>query len=254
MPTCNAFASLFGVSPDDFTEDERRIIEETDFCYRKLESVERDTTLLFVLKRIESGDYRPSGKARHNDWEKGWEDNLAKFVQSNFDLRELVPRYVRPDQPVRLNQDYVMPRDPRFELNFYTVFRHWLFRTYLPEGDAVYEFGCGTGYNLAILAALFPEKKLYGLDWAGSSVELVNKLGQAHGFKMTGLRFDMFSPDMSLETTPGSVFLTMNSIEQLGSEHEKLIRFFLDRRPTCAFMPSRFTNTMTRRICWTTSR
>lgn len=235
-PACildvEGFASLFGISPDDFTAGERRIIAERDFRYRRFESTERDATLLLVLKRIESGDFRPSGRVRHTDWEKGWEENLARFVRSGFDLNELVPRYVRPNQPVRLNREYVMPLDPSFELNFYTVLRQWLFRTYLSEGSAIYEFGCGTGYNLALLAGIYPGKKLYGLDWAGSAVELVNRIGQAHGFNLTGLRFDMFSPDTSLQIEPGSMFLTMNSLEQLGDEHEKLIRFFLDKRPS----------------------
>ena len=226
------FASLFGVSPDAFTADERRLIVGSDYRYRKLEPAERDATLLLVLKRIESGDFRPSGRVRHPDWEKGWEENLARFVSNDFDLNELVPRYVRPDQPVRLNREYVMPLDPWFELNFYTVLRHWLFRTYLSQANAIYEFGCGTGYNLALLSGLYPGKKMYGLDWAGSAVELVNRIGKAHGFPLTGLPFDMFSPDVSLEIGPGSVFLTMNSLEQLGGEHEKLIRFFLDKRPT----------------------
>jgi hypothetical protein len=84
---------------------------------------------------------------------------------------------------------------------------------------------------LAIIADLFPEKRLYGLDWAESSVELVNEIAKSCGYNMSGVLFDMFNPDKNLSIPDNSIFITMNSLEQLGDKHEQLIQFCIRKKP-----------------------
>lgn len=226
------FAHLFGVSSDDLPEECCKLIDQMDFRYGKICVEERDQIILSVIKRLESDQLSASGKHRYKDWESGWSENLKNFIKKKHDLNALVPKYLRPNQPVRLNREYVIPYDPNIELNFYKVFRRWFYKKYLKEAKQIYEFGCGTCCNLAIIAELFPEKKLYGLDWAKSSVELVNEIAKSCGYNMSGVLFDMFSPDENLKISENSIFLTMNSLEQLGAEHEQLIQFFMKKKPS----------------------
>lgn len=226
------FADLFGTSPQDFSDKLLALINEMDFRYRTISSEERDQVILNVLKQLESDQLKVSGKHRHKDWESGWSENLNKFIETKYDLDELIPKYLRPNQPIRLNRKYVIPFDAKFELNFYNVFRRWLYSKYFKNASQIYEFGCGTGYNLAIITELFPQKKLYGLDWAKSSVELVNRIAESYSYNnMSGILFDMFNPNEDLELAENSIFLSMNSLEQLGNEHEQLIKFFIKKRP-----------------------
>ncbi len=225
------FAELFGTCTDDFSPGCRKLIEKFDFSYRVANGSELDQILLEVLKRIDSGKLTVSGRHRKDAWEKGWAENLKRFTDSNYDVLSLVPTYVRADQTIRFNGNYIKPRDSKFELNFYTVFRHYLFEKYLADFESIYEFGCGTGYNLIIMAQLFPEKKLCGLDWASASNELVNKIAHIYKYNMTGRNFDYLAPDETLEVPPTSAFITLNSLEQLGDNYEPFLQFMLNKAP-----------------------
>jgi SAM-dependent methyltransferase len=228
----NDIAGLFGVAPDEVSEEVRELIASFDFRYTYLVGEEKEKVLLAVLKRIDSNELTVSGKHRKDDWERGWAENLDSFISNDSDLDKLTPKYLRPDQPVRFNQEYVLPYDAKFELNFYTVFRTWLYENYLKSAPAIYEFGCGTGYNLVLIAKRDSHKKLFGLDWSSSSVQLVDNIAKLHNYNMTGIKFDMFNPTEGIDVKADSIFLTMNSLEQLGSDHEKLIQFILKKKPS----------------------
>lgn len=225
------FASLFGTTVDDFDDECHQFISQTDFRYRKLSWDERDETILGILKRINSGELTLTGKEGRSRWEKGWSENLQDFISTGYDLATLVPKYVRPSQVLRLYHDYVMPLQPNFELNFFTVLRLWLFQKYLKEFDEIYEFACGPGYNLPLIAKLFPEKKLHGLDWTETAVEIVNLIHTKCGINVTGHLFDMFSPDYNLEMTENGAAITIGGLEQLGKNHQAFIRFLIEKAP-----------------------
>jgi hypothetical protein len=117
-------------------------------------------------------------------------------------------------------------------LHFYKIFRHWLFRKYLSEFDAIYEFGCGTGFNLVELAKLYPKKILHGLEWVEPPQKIMKILRERHGYNITGHLFDMFSPDKNLEVVPGSAFLAIGALEQLGDNFESFLKFVLEKKPS----------------------
>jgi SAM-dependent methyltransferase len=121
--------------------------------------------------------------------------------------------------------------DPNFELNWYRVFRLWLFQTYLAGVNTVYEFGCGSGFNIAALAKLYPEKRYYGLDWASQSVDIVNELGKKFGWDMHGRLFDFFAPDRGLCIEENSAILTIGALEQTGTEYGSFLQYLLDSSP-----------------------
>ena len=225
------FARSFGTTPDDISSQTRALIAEYDFGYRLLDREERDRIVLEVLRKIESDTQIIGDPERKDVWQKGWDENLRDFAESNHDLDALTPKFIRPNQPMRLNQDYIVPSNPTFELNYLRVFRHWLFSKYLRAVDAVYEFGCGTGFNLIELAKMYPRMKLHGLDFVPAARDLVSKIGEIYGWNMTGHLFDMTAPDEGLQIEGGSAAVTFGAIEQLAGRFEAFLAFLLRQRP-----------------------
>jgi SAM-dependent methyltransferase len=230
--TLDDFARLFGISVNEMPDDCRTLIAQGDFRYRKLESEERDQAPLEVLKRIDSGQFSVAGREGKTRWETGWSENFKSFMEHGHDLAQLVPKYIRPHQPLRLDQGYIVPSDPAFESQWYEVFRLWLFKTYVQDMETVYEFGCGSGFNLAALAQLYPEKRFYGLDWATASKDIVNELARTFGWNMTGLLFDFFAPDENVKIADNSAVLTIGALEQTGKDYEAFLQYLLQGRPS----------------------
>jgi len=229
--TVKDFVRSFGTNVDDISDNCKELIAKTDFKYRIIEGKERDKIILNVLKKIESDTQKIGAPERENVWEKGWSENLEEFIKSNGNLTKLVPKFIRPNQVIRLNQKYIMPSNPNFELEYFSVFRLWIFKKYLKKFDHIYEFGCGTGFNLIVLAQLYPKKKLYGLDFVPSSRDLVNKISEIYGWNMSGHLFDMTSPDEKFKIKNNSAVFTFGSIEQLAGKFEAFLQFLLKSKP-----------------------
>ncbi len=221
------FAGLFGTSVDALRGHCQTLIAQSDFRYRTLFGRERDQVLLDVLKQVDSGQFTVAGKERKKQWEKGWAENLESFREHDRDFSKLVPKYIRSHQPARLNQNYVIPVDPNFELNWYEIFQHWLFTAFFKEAKVVYEFGCGSGINLAKLARLYPDKRYVGLDWAAPSTEIVDEMARVYGWNMKGRLFDFFHPDESLKIEEGSIVFTVGALEQTGRNYEAFLQYLL---------------------------
>jgi len=225
------FARAIGVTPDDVPSDLRTLITASDLRYRLLSQEERDRVILSIITRLDANGFSKAGKDRRANWERAWAELAEDSARTEYAAEGLVPRYVDANPVVRFQRDYVQPLGPDFEGRFSKVFRTWLFRKYLASPAAIYEFGCGSGFNLLALGRLFPDKSLCGLDWADSSVQLVNAIARRHRLQLTGRSFDFFAPDGSMELEPGSAVLTMCALEQIGADHEAFIQFLLARSP-----------------------
>lgn len=229
--TLDDFARSFGTNIEDIPNDCQKLIAKTDFGYRLLVEEERDKVLLDVIKKIESDQQIIGAEERQGVWAKGWAENLEDFIKCGYDLNKLIPKFIRPNQAIRFNQNYIIPTNPNFELDYFSVFRLWLFKKYLKGFDSIYEFGCGTGFNLTVLAKLYPKKKLHGLDFVTSSVDLVNKIGEVYDWKMRGHFFDMLSPDENFKIGDNSAIFTIGAVEQLASNYEAFLQFLLKSSP-----------------------
>jgi hypothetical protein len=93
------------------------------------------------------------------------------------------------------------------------------------------EFGCGSGFNLATAARMFPEIELTGLDWSPSAVDLVNDIGRTQGFNLKGRRFDFFNPDDDIAVGPDTVAMTFAALEQTGPRCTIFAQWLLEKRP-----------------------
>lgn len=229
--TPDDFARLLGVPSDEFSKEIVEYIETTDFSFRTLCGDEREELLLQIISTIDSGTLSVSGPHKQVVWERGWGENLSDFERSGHDPKALLPRFVRKGRVMRLQGSFIMPSNPDFETSMVRVMRDVLFRKYFSGTRAVFEFGCGTGLNLLHLAALFPEKRLFGLDWAQASCDIVNRLSETEGVALQGILFDMYAPDRGLDLTPADGVLTIGALEQLGARFDSFLSFLLSKSP-----------------------
>jgi len=222
----NDFARLFQTDVDDIPPPCRTIVEERDFRYHKMAQSERDELITNILKRIDSGEFTVSGPHRQPVWERGWAENLEEFEKTS-DIYALTPKFIKPNEALRLDRDYVIPYNGRFEFDFVDVLRRWLFSKYFGDSIEIYEFGCGSCQHLAVLSEMFPDKKIVGLDWASSSIQIVNKLVERYKWNLEGRLFNLFKPDGRMKLPEGSVVFTIGTMEQLGRNFEPFLQYLL---------------------------
>lgn len=232
--TLSDLADQFGVDQSDFSQDMKTFIAQKDFSYRLLTSNERDKIAINVLERLKT-EQSIAGEGQVARWNKGWGESLQAFMDNECDLESLIPKYIRPGQPVRLFQDFVKVADDEFELNWYRVFRDTFFRKYLSGFDEIFEFGSGSGHNVAVLAKMYPNSKINAFDWAQPSVEIVNHMKTQLGLNVQGRHFDFFKPDSSVKIPKNSAVLTMGALEQTGDNYHLFLEYLMDEKPACCF-------------------
>jgi SAM-dependent methyltransferase len=217
----------------DANESERGTIAEEvakyDFAYRTLDQSERDSVILNVLQRLDS--FTKVGAHRDDIWESHWSESKLRFLDSGGDLSALDPTFTGAHSVIRLHGDYARPDSAQFERRWFRVMRRWLFERYLPGAKCLFEFGCGSGFNLAAAAQLFPELTLVGLDWSSSAVGIVEEIARMHGFNLKGARFDFFNPDHDMSLGRDTVVTTFAALEQTGAHFVTFAEWLLERRP-----------------------
>jgi len=227
--TTKDFASMLREDESFFSKASFSGIEKAGFEYDKVTGNDRDQIILDILNRIDSPDLKVCGPHRRDEWDEGWAENLRDF-SATADIDELAPRYFRVSQTLRIKRSYVLPQTPNFLRTFHALFCRIIFERYFSEMSAIWEFGCGTGHNLLLAAEVMPGKPLTGLDWAASSVALVENLRE-YG-NISGRLFDMFSPDFGLPVPENSAFLTVHAMEQLGKGYGPFLDFILIKKPS----------------------
>lgn len=196
---------------------------------------ERDSIILKVVKEIYEEPVKVKQKA--DIWEDNWGDTHKKFLQSGCDLSALTPEYVHPGRPVRMFGEFAQPNDPWFELTFYQLYRNYLFKEFFNANTIhrfsnIYEFGCGSGYNLVALSRILPKSNLIGCDYSRSSVQLLSSIANASESTsmITGYLFDMKYPG-GITIAPDSAVFTVGSLEQLSNDITPMIDYLIQQRP-----------------------
>ena len=131
--TIKNFAEHFGTDENDFSEKTRELITNIDFSYTEINGIERDNLILKIIKRIEQDNQKIAGEGRKETWQRGWNENYENFINTNYDLKSLIPKFIRPKQTIRLNRSYIKPSNQNFEYDFFRVFRYWLFKKYFSD-------------------------------------------------------------------------------------------------------------------------
>ena len=229
------FALLFGCRTDEIPPQTCELINNGNWPYEKITGIELNKIYEEIFGRILNKNFSKAIDHDSSRWTKGWGENLVEFRDGNFDLSFLVPKYIRPNSPIRLNGEYVKSINKNFELEWYGVMRDWFFRTALKDFDVIYEFGSGSGHNVAELAKMYPSKKIIGLDWVQPSVDIIEDMRKNLNFNVEGRLFNFFEPDYSLDFAPNSVVLTMGALEQTGKEFDVFFKFLLSKKPSSCF-------------------
>lgn len=227
--TLEDFAKSFGTTVEDILNTCIELINNTNLSYSTINEYEHEQLILNILKKIDKDIQIIGAPERRDIWNDGWKENYQDFINNNYNLDMLIPKFFKFGQPIRYNLKYIESSNPRFEFDYYSIYRQWLFKTYLSKYDHVYEFGCGTGFNLIAIAQLYPDKRLYGLDFAPSSIALINKITEHYKYNISGHLFDMIFPDKEFKLKENSAIFTVGAIEQLAGKFEKFIEYLLEQ-------------------------
>lgn len=213
-----------------FDEEISQFYQDRDFSYQYFSAQEKDKIILDILEYIRKDQVVVATPEREKVWDKGWRENLDSFLQHR-NIDSLLPRFIKPTNVIRLQQDYVRPTNPYFERDFCLLLQQWLFKRYMTDFEAVYEFGCGSGFNLVTIARLFPKIKIFGGDFVPSSLRLVDEIAHCYGYNMSSFHFDMTKPDFKMQMLDNSCILTFCSIEQINNRFQDFIYFLLNKKP-----------------------
>ena len=132
-------------------------VDKFDLSYYKIKETDFQKEILAALKRIQYDTQKVDNPERADVWENGWGENLRDFEDS-LDIDDLIPKYFRPDIPFRLQGHLVKSNNTRFEYELGNIIKQCLYEMYAADVEDIYDFGCGTGYNLIQIGKMFPEK------------------------------------------------------------------------------------------------
>lgn len=204
---------------------------KTSTTMLEITGTERDALILEILNRIDTDPQRIASPERVAAWEKGWQEALDKF-RADPKEENIIPAFIRPGKPLRVQQKFVQPEDPDAELNYCRWLQRGVLAPLFSDCASITEFGCGTGFNLVALGRVYPQKPLYGFDFSEFAVEMTAEAGKALGVNILTAYFDM----KTLEPFPYTLgkdagVFTFGAIEQLGSGFEKFIEYLIDQKP-----------------------
>lgn len=198
---------------------------------RRLSGKERDDAILAQLKRIENDTQIVGTEQRTQVWQDGWNEILQNFIASGYDLESLRPQWFKDYTPVRLHKDFFLSDIPQFEYKLQQQVKEAIFRQFFADVSHIYEFGCGTGYNLATLARMFPQKRLYGLDFVPAVTDLLQLIAEKHGFPIEGRLFNIKQPDTGYTLQPDSGVCTLCCLEQVSDQFELFLQYLMEQKP-----------------------
>lgn len=229
--TTQSFAKIFNTKESNLPFLTKLAIKRANFKYRIVTGNDYDKTILKIIKILDSKNLKISGPSRLKDWEVGWKENLQEFNRAKYDLHKLIPKFVKKNEYIRFQGNFICPESSSFETDFVTVMRYYLYSKYYKNITILYEFGAGTGLNLVAASEVFPKMKLVGLDWAKSSVDIINAIKKNLNINISGKRFNLFNPDKNYQLDKDSAILTVGTLEQLGENFKPFIRYLLQNKP-----------------------
>ena len=201
--------------------------QHSDFSPR-----ENEELLIRIVRGLLDPNVIRAGEHRLDQWESGWGENLDLLSRDPKEMKHIIPGYFNKYGAIRWQGKFIRPVSDHFEYRSLAVIQDWLFDTYLRDAHAIYEFGCGTGYNLLRAREFNPDAHLWGLDWAAASQQIIEQLARSGvDPDIHGRRFDYFNPDESFRLEPDSVVYTVASLEQVGARWNKFVEYILHNKP-----------------------
>ena len=219
---------------DDFSNlnNTTKHISNYDFSYSLPSFSHRDNLLLEVVKKIENDKQIIGDEGRKDVWFKGWQENYEEYKKTN-NLDAIRPKFIRDKMPLRFNQEYIIPEVNDFEKNFNIVIQSYIYERYLRSFKNIYEFGCGSGFNLSSMVNMDISKstRFFGTDFVQSSVDTINLIAKNTKANLSAKLFNMINPDYDYDFNQDSALFTFGAIEQLASKHGEFVDFLLQKKP-----------------------
>ena len=230
--TSREFAESFGEDVGDLHESVTSLIDLEKLNLCPLTPLDRDRLIIQIVEKIRADSQVIASGTRTDVWEKGWRENLDAFRENPLSDESLVPKFIRPNLPVRWFKEYYKSVSSNFELSYIEILRQHLIVKYFGDVENLYEFGAGTGFNLLHAHRVFPKLNLYGTDFVQSAVDLMNEIGTIRSIPLKSSIFNMLFPkaaNMSLQ--PNSAVWTFGSLEQLGGQLTAMVDFLIENSP-----------------------
>ena len=218
-------AELIGLMDVNLIHSLRR-----DIYIEELDKGERDTIILEIVEKVFKGSLKGSGEHRHEDWEKGWGENLENLKRSNM-LESLRPGYFSENRILRLSGELYRASHPDVEPALLDLVIVDLLRKFCSSSTHVYEFGCGSANNLKSIRKSLPDVKITGLDWAIASQEIISLLRESGDLgSVDGRSFNFFEPDYSFSLEGKSAVLTCAALEQVGDRWQPFVNYLISKK------------------------
>jgi SAM-dependent methyltransferase len=224
------FCAWFRCKESDLGARPLATLRKGDFRWKPAGKDERERYLMNYLPKLKSSWIERDREKNREAWSVGWAESLAEIRAKGPSPLTCRPKYFRGSEFLRLQGDLVVTPNLSLENELLNVTREHLFFKYLADASAIYELGCGSGQNLLLLAEMFPQKKVVGLDWVEPCVEIAGEIGKKYP-NVSGKIFDMTEPDKNLKLPPGAAFVSIHAMEQIGDRHFRLLEWMLSQRP-----------------------
>jgi len=238
--TLNDLANNFDCDVSSFGERFVTFYNTLDMSYESVEGESYDNLILECLQKLDIDKQVIGAPERTGEWFDGWKENLDDFL-ANGTRESLVPRFVRPNKVVRYQRKFIKPSNPYFERDFCKLIQIFCYDNFMKKEnvDNVYEFGCGSSFNIMELYDLSKEDGLnlnfYGSDFVESSVNLLNSVGARYDAPLSAELFNMIEPNYDYEIRENSCVFTFGTIEQLDSKFKNYINFLIHKKPKICF-------------------
>lgn len=204
-------------------------LEDFNLIYASLEKSERDICILNILKTLDN-DLVKTGKHRFDEWNKGWEENLHLYEETN-DVKTLIPKYHGKFNIIRWKSDFIKSEVDLFDYKLHICLVDSILLNYIGENENIFEFGCGPGYHLLRLGKYQKNLNLFGCDWALSSQKILNSINTKENSNIKAINFDFYNPNYDIFVPENSIFYTIAALEQISDKYFDFIDFILDKKP-----------------------
>ncbi len=225
------FEKMLNVSKYDFSNHFLNYYDTIDLNFSIYNQFESLKLIKNFINRIYTDNLSVSGTHRKTEWHEGWSENLTEISKKSFDPKFLIPKYINSNKPLRYERNFIKQESENLEWKISNLINFYIYSKYFSEFDNIYEFGCGSCGNIYELAKLFPKKKIYGLDWVKSSIDILNILKHKFFENINGEVFDFFEPNFSMQIPKSSAFFTHGALEQLGDNFNNFFEFIFDKQP-----------------------
>ncbi|MGO9117090.1 MAG: hypothetical protein ACLQPD_05700 [Desulfomonilaceae bacterium] len=203
-----------------------------DSAWRVPTRAEIEEYLLDILTKVHDFPGPRSRDENLEAFEKGWTQNLEEALIRGGTRESLRPRYFRETKYLRYDRTLIVSENLQLEYDLFVLARMAIFSKYLQKHPVIYEFGCGSCANLLMLAELFPDKHLVGLDWSNASQDIANFLARKGKLRIRGEHFDFFHPRSEFVLESGAAVLTIHALEQLGDRFGPWLDLLMQTKPS----------------------